>query len=422
MTETPTAIDLFSGAGGLSTGLEWAGFDVLWAVDSDPDVEETYSENHTGEIDIADIRELDPEDAPVDPDNIDLIAGGPPCPTFSRIGRSKIDSLDGQTVATDDRHYLFEDFFRFVQAINPPVFLMENVANMESASGTLRESIIEEIKRQSREAGYQTTVYRLDAADYGVPQHRDRIFFIGNRLDQPNPDLENRATHREPVREKETEMTVRRNPSAFRSTPQATMSEYGGGARKNSRSGREPWITVGEAILDLPPVSPEGETPPKTADNYTIPPVTEYQKWARNRGSVDDWSEIPLHNHTCRGHNMLDLTIYKLLGEGAGWNIGEISQYLQPYRDDIFPDKYKKQNPREPASTIIAHLEKDGHMFVHPREARSLTVREAARLQSFPDTYQFKASLVNNFRLVGNAVPPLLAESIGREIEAEILE
>lgn len=177
MTETPTAIDLFSGAGGLSTGLEWAGFDVLWAVDSDPDVEETYSENHTGEIDIADIRELDPEDAPVDPDNIDLIAGGPPCPTFSRIGRSKIDSLDGQTVATDDRHYLFEDFFRFVQAINPPVFLMENVANMESASGTLRESIIEEIKRQSREAGYQTTVYRLDAADYGVPQHRDRIFF-----------------------------------------------------------------------------------------------------------------------------------------------------------------------------------------------------------------------------------------------------
>ena len=422
MTETPTAIDLFSGAGGLSTGLEWAGFDVLWAVDSDPDVEETYSENHTGEIDIADIRELDPEDAPVDPDNIDLIAGGPPCPTFSRIGRSKIDSLDGQTVATDDRHYLFEDFFRFVQAIKPPVFLMENVANMESASGTLRESIIEEIKRQSREAGYQTTVYRLDAADYGVPQHRDRIFFIGNRLDQPNPDLENRATHREPVREKETEMTVRRNPSAFRSTPQATMSEYGGGARENSRSGREPWITVGEAILDLPPVSPEGETPPKTADNYTIPPVTEYQEWARNRDSVDDWSEIPLHNHTCRGHNMLDLTIYKLLGEGAGWNIGEISQHLQPYRDDIFPDKYKKQNPREPASTIIAHLEKDGHMFIHPREARSLTVREAARLQSFPDTYQFKASLVNNFRLVGNAVPPLLAESIGREIEAEILE
>jgi DNA (cytosine-5)-methyltransferase 1 len=422
MTKRSKAIDLFCGAGGLSTGLEWAGFDVVWATDSDPDVEETYRLNHNGDIAIDDIRELDSKDVPIDNERIDLVAGGPPCPTFSSIGKSKIDSLDGREIETDDRHYLFEEFFRFVKEIKPQAFLMENVAEMQSASGSLRESIIEEIKRRSKAVGYRTTVYQLDAADYGVPQHRKRVFFIGNRLNRPNPDLERRATHREPLREEETEMAIRNEPSAFRSSPQSTIADYGDGVRKgDTGSRREPWVTVGEAILDLPPVSPNGETPPKVADSYTLPPVTEYQEWARNRENVDDWTEVPLHNHVSRGHNMLDLSIYKLLGEGAGWNIGEISQHLQPYRKDVFPDKYKKQHPRKPASTIIAHLEKDGHMFIHPREARSLTVREAARLQSFPDTYRFEASMVNNFRLVGNAVPPLLAETIGRAILEDIL-
>lgn len=119
---------------------------------------------------------------------------------------------------------------------------------------------------------------------------------------------------------------------------------------------------------------------------------------------------------------MYDLSLYKLLGEGVGWDIGDVGQDLQPYRQDIFPDKYKKQHPRKPASTIVAHLEKDGHMFIHPREARSLTVREAARLQSFRDSFEFPVPLTKAFKLVGNAVPPRLAQVIGTAVLEEIFE
>lgn len=421
MTGAPTAIDLFCGAGGLSTGLEWAGFDILWAVDSDQDIEATYEANHDSELTIGDIEELTVDDIPGTVDEVDLVAGGPPCPTFSTIGRSKIDSLDGRTVITDDRHYLFEDFLRLVNELQPVAFIMENVVDMQSAPGSVRESIIEEIKRQGDEAGYRVDVYQLDAADFGVPQHRERIFFVGNRLDRPNPQLNEWATHREPVREVETELGVRQEPSAFGASPQTTLTKFESGEHRHSEESTEPWVTVGDAILDLPPVSPDGESPPKTAETYTIPPVTAYQSWARNQEDAEDWTDVALANHTARGHNQLDLTIYKLLGEGAGWNIDEISQELHPYRDDIFADKYKKQHPRKPASTIIAHLEKDGHMFIHPREARSLTVREAARLQSFRDTYQFEGPMSTNFRMVGNAVPPLLAEAIGISVRETLI-
>ena len=100
---------------------------------------------------------------------------------------------------------------------------------------------------------------------------------------------------------------------------------------------------------------------------------------------------------------MRDLTIYKLLGEGVSWIIGDLPENAQPYRTDIFPDKYKKQNPLEPSSTIVAHLYKDGNMFIHPREARTITAREAARLQSFKDTFVFPVARTYAFKQIGNA-------------------
>jgi DNA (cytosine-5)-methyltransferase 1 len=118
---------------------------------------------------------------------------------------------------------------------------------------------------------------------------------------------------------------------------------------------------------------------------------------------------------------MRDLTLYKLLGEGVSYIIGDIPEEHQPYRTDIFPDKLKKQNPKEPSSTIVAHLYKDGHMFIHPNEARSITVREAARLQSFKDTFEFPVARTHAFKQVGNAVPPLLAQAIGTAVRTEIL-
>jgi DNA (cytosine-5)-methyltransferase 1 len=161
--------------------------------------------------------------------------------------------------------------------------------------------------------------------------------------------------------------------------------------------------------------------PPTRATEYTLPPVSPYQEWVRDVPDDRSWEDQPLDNHDARWHNHLDLSIYKLLGHGVGWNIGQVSTKIQPYREDVFPDKYKKQNPARPASTILAHIQKDGHMFIHPTEARSLSPREAARLQSFRDTYWFPESRTNAYRLIGNAVPPRLAEAVGVAVQQTIL-
>lgn len=423
-----TAIDLFCGAGGLSQGLAAAGFDVRWAVDNEVKTQPTFEANHDCEMTVADIRELEPPTLD-DVDNLDLVAGGPPCPTFSLVGRSKINSLDGQSTTDDDRHLLYEEFLRFVDDYQPKAFVMENVEGMLSAENDDGDSVVDVITDQMADLGYRVRVQLLDAADFGVPQHRSRLFFIGNRIGAENPDMTEWETHREPRDDSEKGMTFKRDPEARADDDQHTL----GGFTEDTDSrafptfsrdpgSKAPWNTVADAILDLPPVSPDGETPPTKAETYEIGPVSEYQHWARAVPDDTAWEELPLLNHECRGHNMRDLTLYKLLGEGVSYIIGDIPEEHQPYRSDIFPDKLKKQNPTEPASTVVAHLYKDGHMFIHPREARSITVREAARLQSFKDTFEFPVARTHAFKQVGNAVPPLLGQAIGTAIRTEILD
>lgn len=428
MIDSPTAIDLFCGAGGLSTGLEWAGFDVLLGIDNDQKAAETYQMNHDSEVVCGDVSEITPDSISVDISEVDLVAGGPPCPTFSKMGRSKINSFDNRTPTDDDRHHLYEDFIRFVDTIQPLAFIMENVAGMRSATTADGRQAEQVITEEMEELGYRVNVQLVDSVDFGVPQKRERLFFIGNRINTENPLMEKWETHRPPRNESEREMKIRQSPSAFTESSQVTMSEFGLSLDEpldeftNSSTHKRPWETVADAILDLPPVSPDGERPPTKATEYTIGPVSQYQEWVRNIPENKSWEEMTLYNHHCRGHNMLDLTLYKLLGEGVGWNIGDVDEHLQPYRTDIFSDKYKKQNPRKPASTIIAHMQKDGHMFIHPREARSLTVREAARLQSFRDTFRFPESRTDGYRLVGNAVPPLLGKAVGAAVKTEIFD
>jgi len=427
-----TAIDLFCGAGGLSQGLHDAGFNILWGIDNVEKTRPTFEANHDCEMTVADIRETDPPDLGLQPGELDLLAGGPPCPTYSLVGRSKINSLDGRSNTTDERHLLYEHFLRYVAHYEPKTFIMENVKGMRSAKNKEGNPVVQIIEEQMRELGYSVRVKLLDAADYGVPQHRERLFFIGNRLGAENPDMSEWATHRKPRGEKEKNIKFKRPRSGSNGQADNELSLFNGeekGAesfptfRRNVKN-KKPWNTVADAILDLPPVTPRGETPPKRADHYQIGPVSEYQDWVRDieLSEGQDWTDVPLHNHVCRGHNMRDLTLYKLLGEGVSYIIGDIPEEHQPYRSDVFPDKLKKQNPRKPSSTIVAHLYKDGHMFIHPREARSLTVREAARLQSFRDTFEFPVARTHAFKQVGNAVPPLLAQAIGTAVIDSVLD
>lgn len=422
------AIDLFCGAGGISKGLEQAGFEILWGIDNEENTRPTFEANHNCEMTVADIREMKPPDLGLDTGELDIVAGGPPCPTFSLVGRSKINSLDGRSNTSDERHLLYEEFLRFVKHYRPKAFIMENVEGMLSAENDDGEPVVEIIKDQIREIEYKTRVQVIDAADYGVPQHRNRLFFIGNRLGEKNPDMGRWETHRKPLNEEEKQIKFRRDPSELTDKDQETLTGFSEDDSQEQfpqfdkdRSTKEPWNTVADAILDLPPVSPDGETPPTKAEEYEIGPVSEYQYWVRDVPEHKDWKEMPLYNHECRGHNMRDLTLYKLLGEGVSFIIGDLPEEHQPYRSDIFPDKLKKQNAKEPATTIVAHLYKDGHMFIHPREARSITVREAARLQSFRDTFEFPVARTHAFKQIGNAVPPLLAQAIGTAVRTEVL-
>ncbi len=432
-----TAIDLFCGAGGLSQGLHDAGFDVIWALDNEEKTKPTYDANHECEMTVGDIRNIEPPDLGLDEGELDLVAGGPPCPTFSLVGRSKINSIEGRDNQTDDRHLLYEEFLKFVDEYQPKAFLMENVEGMLSAKNEEGKPVVDTIKQQMRgerevadmdlDLNYRVRVQLLDAADYGVPQHRKRLFFIGNSIGEDNPDMEQWETHRSPKNEEEKQIKYKSDPSKRSEEDQHTLDgfvddrdEEGFPTYYKNKRNNEPWNTVADAILDLPPVSSKGETPPTKAEEYEIGPVSEYQYWARDLDEDQDWEEQDLLNHECRGHNMRDLTLYKLLGEGTSYIIGDIPEEHQPYRTDIFPDKLKKQNAKEPSSTIVAHLYKDGHMFIHPNEARSITVREASRLQSFKDTFKFPVSRTHAFKQVGNAVPCLLAQALGTAIRTEI--
>jgi DNA (cytosine-5)-methyltransferase 1 len=421
MDREPKAIDLFAGAGGLSRGLEAAGFDIMWALDYEKHCKPTYDRNHDCELEVEDIREVNPRDFDISPDDVDFVAGGPPCPTFSVVGRSKINSISDRKNTEDERHQLYQDFLRFVDYFEPEAFIMENVQGMLSAENEKGRKVVDVISKEMEELGYNVEYQVLDAANFGVPQNRDRLFFIGSR-GKNLPDMKKWRTHAEPTSESERKIKLkgRDEKHVNQRTLQGVKEDKISFPDFRKNPSRKPWNTVADAIIDLPPLSPEGEMPPKKVEEYTAPALSKYQVWARNMGAEDSWKSEKLHNHEARGQNLRDLTIYKMLGEGVSYKIGDLPEDVQPFREDIFNDNIKKQNPKKPASTLVAHISKDGHMFVHPSEARSISVREAARFQSFRDDFVFPVSRTQAFKQIGNAVPPLLSQALGTAIREQI--
>ena len=435
-----TSIDLFAGAGGLSLGLELAGFKSLVAVEYDPSAARTYEYNFPGaQVVCQDIREVSSDEVIQSLDGIesplDLVAGGPPCPGFSNMGRSKILSLvrEGKWTGSeirhqfiqDERNQLFMEFVRIVRDTKPRAFLLENVKGMRS-SKVLDENgdpleIVNVILDEFRSIGYSNSgFYVFDAADYGVPQHRQRIFFFGT-LDGRELNLSPEvARHR---------------------------------------------VTSMQAISDLPAVSPnDGEPVTSKAARSS----NRYQRLMQfglykdhNRPNPSTGSPPQRKGElTCnsgRAVNPRDVHIFPLLQnseEGIVIMYGDLDpktidfspfwRYMPREKKLVYTSKAKKKHPRNkeykwydpikypdkmrripphrPSYTIVAHLAKDGYMFVHPNHDvhRTITPREAARLQSFPDHFDFSAGgtvpMSEQFRQIGNAVPPLLAMKIGEEI------
>ncbi len=376
---SPTVVDLFAGPGGLGEGFRQAGFYISAAVDVDRYACQSLTKNAAprGTIVIeSDVKKL------VLTGSVDVVVGGPPCQGFSRVGIPKIKhhriEVEGKKRVYDPRRTLYKEFIRIVESLRPQFFVMENVPTILSFRGG---KVKDEIVREFKAIGYESTPKVLNAADHGVPQIRKRAFFIGNRMGTENPFPE------------ATNMDWKANPQLRLGDETHVLPDY---------------LDVADAIGDLPPLEPgkgEDEVP------YPVPPkLTPFQIWAREGSPA-------LYNHVARNHSERDREIFRTLREGQ--KMSELPPKMQPYRSDIFGDKIKKQSWKRPSSTILSHLQKDGLMYVHPdsRQARTFTPREAARLQSFPDWFRFCGPMTQQFKQIGNAVPPILARQIAEVIK-----
>lgn len=359
----PWAVDLFCGAGGLGLGLARAGFSVVAAADTDPVALRTYRANLGGAAFDGDLGEpdafldyLDERGAT----SVDLVAGGPPCQPFSRAGSSKIRHLvaNGQRVAADERADLWRSFVTVVEHLRPKVVLLENVPDMARwQDGAVMLGVMQAL----REEGFEPTARVLDAYRYGVPQHRARLFIV--------------ATKRRPFTW----------PRERRKHP-----------------------TLKEAIGDLPRV-PGGHT--RELVPYKGPSST-FQQRAR-RGVPADERKV-IQDHWTRGVRKDDAEAFRLLKPGGTYR--DLPKKLQRYRADIFDDKYKRLEWNGLSRTITAHIARDGYWYIHPSQRRTLSIREAARIQTFPDWFQFAGHPTARYRQIGNAVPPALAEAVARQV------
>ncbi|WP_438297388.1 DNA cytosine methyltransferase [Sporosarcina sp. FA15] len=342
-------IDLFSGCGGLSYGFEMAGFEVLLGVDNDKAALDTFSHNHEGSKTLyGDITEITREDIVnlIGDKEVDVIVGGPPCQGMSLAGPRQFN---------DPRNKLYLSFIKSVSDFKPKIFVIENVPGLIGLfKGQIKDSIISELT----ELGYHVKFQMLNAAEYGVPQLRRRVFFVGVRNDI-NIDYEFPA----PTKLFDHEM-----------------------------------VTAQEATSDLPLL---GEDLGEEIQEYRIEAQNEYQKVMRDKS-------LRIYNHIGTNHTMQTKKIISLVPEGG--NFKDLPEELRETRK--FNVAWTRYHSERPTSTIDT-----GHRHhFHYNENRVPTVRENARFQSFPDHFIFKGNKTQQYRQVGNAVPPLLAKQLAESI------
>lgn len=361
-------VDLFAGCGGLSLGLQQAGFTPWFVNEIVEQFCNTYKINHelSNEHyfvgDIADLnKNIDQYDKFLS--DITLVCGGPPCQGFSMANRQRI--LD------DPRNNLYKQYLIFLQHVRPQFFIMENVKGMMNK--------IEEIKENFRTflgLDYQFDFAILKAQDFGVPQNRERFIMIGNRMGIPPKDI---------------------------------FDEI-------NKQKREPF-TLHDALVGLPHLKAKKEKGIKGIEcaesGYTVCDF-EYIHNDFYHFINGDRDIHKLYNHKNRYNNERDIEIYRRLPQGEN-SLHESIADIMPYkrRNSIFKDKYFKLDENQICKTITSHMKFDCNMYIHPWDARGLSPREAARIQTFPDDYILTGAQNMWYAQVGNAVPVKLAKAIG---------
>lgn len=405
-------IDLFAGAGGLSEGFVREGFHPVAFVEMDKEAADTLITRHCFyylsekkeldqyysylkkeisrtelwkklpyslrqsvinlEISRRNIQEIfERVDEQCDSKKIDLIIGGPPCQAYSLAGRSR----DPNGMKGDRRNYLFRYYGEFLKRYKPKFFVFENVLGLLTAGA---KKYLNEMIQLFESLGYsvaQPTV--LNAEDYGVLQKRRRVIILG-----------------------------RRGHAKFHFPKIETLSNN--------------WETKKDLFFDLPALQPGEEI---QIARYTRP-VNEYLLKTETRNGVDYTTQ-----HITRHHNERDLEIYsiaidKWLNEKKRLKYNQLPKRLQSHKNiEAFLDRYKVIDPKGHSHTIVAHIAKDGHYYIYPdpKQIRSISVREAARIQSFPDDYFFEGGRTAAFKQIGNAVPPLMAEKVASSLKYLLL-
>lgn len=375
----PTAIDLFSGAGGASLGLVRAGFDLRMAADRDPVYGQTHAANLPGAFMTGDLREVEPQKvlaaADVAPGELDVLFGGPPCQGFSIIGAR---------VVWDERNNLFREALRMAKALKPRCVVIENVPGLVTlAGGAYLRAILEGLA----EAGYRAACAELLAAQYGAPQMRWRLIIIGWRA-----DLEIPAGYGFP------------QPAAGLGSigdllPNCTI-------RPQEERG---FVTTREAIGDLPPVQAGEE-----ATRYTGPPAFPYQ--SRMREGLDS----ELSSHYAARLSEANRARIAMLKPGQDWRNLPTDMLPSGMQRALRKDhtrRYRRMTwDGVPRSVITRFRDPKSGEYTHPEQDRTITIREAARLQGFPDRFTFHGPWTSQYEQVGNAVPVQLAEAIGTQV------
>jgi DNA (cytosine-5)-methyltransferase 1 len=447
----PKVLDLFSGAGGMALGFQAAGARTIGAVEIDRPSAETFRRAFADDAPVVfggpagpdgpggDVTQIAPQDlldrltsAP------DIVVGGPPCQGFSRIGRAKQRSLvteqdfSRQGARDPDRNELYDCFLDIVLSARPKAFVMENVPGLRDHLGVDMALRIAEDAERRCEYLYNVRYFILNAAWYGVPQERWRIFFIGLRSDL--------GPHAVPTAPPRTHEIAEEFPEGT-SLPDDPRMLWGSQIPRADRL--LPTVTAFDALGDLPRLVGHlrGQKPAEERMPLRRKPspwVAALREWPRRttaetvsgnwyRWTPRDFRIFEQMAHGDRYPRALAIAqrlfqdhLAGLRTKGADPRAGTVDYeklrraIIPPYRNDAFEDKWAKLHPDAPSWTLTAHLSRDSYSHIHydSAQARTITIREAARLQSFPDCFEFVGNCGDQFQQIGNAVPPLLAKAI----------
>ena len=394
-----TFIDLFAGCGGLSEGFYRVGFKALahieinhWACETLRARMRYYGykniDKEVIEHDITAPDIINKIDEAVAGRTVDVIIGGPPCQAYSTAGRVR----DGKGMAKDPRNFLFEKYVEILEYYSPKFFVFENVTGVLSAKvngNPIFPKIIQALGNKY-DVISDPTVLIHNTADYGVPQMRKRVIIMGVRKDI----------------DKTSVTKLYNDVIKTHWNPETPLEE---------REGRKKFVDVKQAIGDLPAVEPGNDA---STENFDYPCDNAFLRRIGKKGVY------PLMDHIARRHNALDRERFTVMIHNH-WTFGQLRKNMPQYEHEharVFDNSYVVQWWDKPSKTILAHIHKDGFQFIHPdeKQARSFTVREAARIQSFPDDFVFAGSRGEKYKQIGNAVPPLFAEALAKSVKINL--